>query len=165
MACNVVHSMYISLRLSKKLVANKQWWFGWLRSKRSWFSSNAESSFHNGSKTQSSFPAGKTWAQFLPKVIVEKMLSWSKYLLCSWLIGWRWGWIGIPYDYLENSRSLLTHLAKKLWKYSWFDCQEDFETNEANLLLKILDINNLFLILWSFTSYLCMWPLGCWKDY
>ena len=37
--------MYFKTALkSKTLAVNKQWWFDWMRSKRSWFSSNAESS-------------------------------------------------------------------------------------------------------------------------
>ena len=151
--------MYFKTALkSKTLAVNKQWWFDWMRSKRSWFSSNAESSSRTGSKTRSSYPVGKTWERFLsdPKEIVEKILSWS--------IAWRLDWPGIPLGHLDNNRgSVLAQLPKRLGNFSWYDLQEDFKMNEeprgfglrciqglrfAAFMKQILssDVNNLLLI-------------------
>ena len=84
-----------------------------MRSKRSWFSSNDESSFRNGSKTWSSYPACKSWE---PKEIVEKVV-----LSCSsWSIGWHLDWPGTPLAHLNKTRwSLLAQLATKQGNFSW----------------------------------------------
>ena len=158
--------MYFKTALkSKTLAVNKQWWFDWMRSKRSWFSSNAESSSRTGSKTRSSYPVGKTWERFLsdPKEIVEKILSWS--------IAWRLDWPGTPLGHLDNNRgSVLAQLAKKFGNLHgmiskktlrWMKNQEDLaldvskaSVSQPSWCKSCLRMSIIYF--WSFRLYLFM---------